>query len=245
MKVLTVILKAYLFFFNIFLWLVAVAVLAGVAYYFYAADQYKDVAENRNILVYTVVPLIVLVLVAIMIFIVSVLGFISACFDVKALIFIYGVLLAIVIGLQVAGGVLVVIFRGPVLTELGTGFTENIPSYNASIAFETAVDTIQEQLMCCGVNSYTDWTDASTTIPSSCCKTIGCDVLIPDDIYEVGCLSKLTTIIEQSANIAISVAVILALIQLSGVVVAFVLVCCCWKGADEDVLDMKRKLPKY
>ena len=245
MKLLTFILKTYLFFFNIFLWLVAVAVLAGVAYYFYVADQYKDVAENRNILVYTVVPLIVLVLVAIMIFIVSVLGLISACFNVKALIFIYGILLAVVVGLQVAGGVLVIFFKGPVLTELGAGFIENLPTYNASDAFKKAVDTIQEQLQCCGVNSYEDWEDASTAIPESCCRSTGCDVTVTTEIYEDGCLTKLSGILEQSAAISISVAIILALIQFSGVVVAFILVCCCWKEQDERVMDMKRQLPKY
>ena len=246
MKILTLILKTYLFFFNIFLWVVAVAILAGVAYYFYSADQYRGVAENRNILVYTVVPLILLVIVAIMIFIVSVLGLISACFNVKVLIFIYGVLLAVVVGMQVAGGVLVIIFKGPVLMELGTGFKENIPTYNASVAFETAVDTIQEQLMCCGVDSYKDWGNAGVDIPTSCCiATTGCDVSMTDEIYEDGCLSKLTTLIEQSAAISISVAVILALIQFSGVVVAFILVCCCWKEQDEGLMDMKRQLPKY
>ncbi|KAI6655048.1 Tetraspanin-6 [Oopsacas minuta] len=209
MRILTI-LKTYLFFFNIFLWIVAVALLAGVAYYFYAADQYKGVAENRNILAYTVVPLVVLVLAAIMLFVVSVLGLIAICFNVRVLIILYGILLACVIAAQLAGGVFILFVQRIVLNELVFGFEENLPTYNASIAFTTAVDTIQRQQMCCGVNSYADWENIG--IPESCCISAGCT---PNEsnIYTDGCLTKLSTIILLSAGI------------------------CCWEEQDESVLE--------
>ncbi|KAI6655049.1 Tetraspanin-3-like [Oopsacas minuta] len=238
--------KTCLFFFNIFLWIVAVAVLAGVAYYFYTADLYKGVAGNKDIFTYNVAPLVILVLVAIMLFVVSVLGLIASCFNVRVLIILYGILLACVVAAQVAGGMLVIGFQGPVRTELATGFRENLPIYNVSIVFSTAVDTIQSQLGCCGVDSYTDWENIG--IPASCCINTITDCTPPNkyNIYTKGCGTKLNAIIKQSATISFFVAIVLALIQASGVVVAFILgCCCCRKEQDESMMEMRRNLPKY
>ena len=245
MNVCTFILKLYLFIFNILLWVVSIALLAGVAYYFYAADQYKGVAGDRNIVIYTIVPLVLIVLIALMLLFISVLGLISACFDVKAIIFVYGILLAVVVGVQIAGGVLIVLFRGIVVDQISEGFLENIPTYNEDEGFKTAVDTIQRTLMCCGVNESTNWGDQGINIPQSCCITEPCDTMIPNLIYTEGCISKISNVIFQSAAISISVAVLLALLQLSGVVVAFILVCCCKKQEGEHLIEMKSRLPKY
>ncbi|KAI6655050.1 Tetraspanin-3-like [Oopsacas minuta] len=224
MKSMSVLLKAYLIFFNIFLCIVSIALLAGIAYYFYAADQYKGVADDRDVLVYTVVPLVILIVVAIMLFLLSILGIISACLDVKPLLLLYGVLLACVVLAQVIGGGLVIGFKDTVLKELSNGFIENIPTYSSSDAFRESVDYIQTQLQCCGVNSYTDWVkNGVLVIPQSCCKSnSGCVPVLPF-IYTEGCIDKISGVLTKSAAITISVAIVLALIQLSGVVVAFII----------------------
>lgn len=239
------VLKIYLFFFNIFLWLVAVGILGGVGYYFFTADQYKDLTTDNTIIVYTIVPLVLIVLVALMLLVLSVLGLISACFDVKILIAIYGFLLAIVVTVQVVGGVLVVIFRDPVLNSLTTGFEENIATYNESEGFRLAVDNIQRGLQCCGLNSSSDW-DGIMSPPQSCCLTEDpCDTDDASEIFPTGCAARLTELIQQSTAISISVAVLLALIQYSGVFIAFILACCCRKDDSEDLIDAKRNLPNY
>ena len=240
------ILKIYLFFFNIFLWLVAVGILGGVGYYFFTADQYRDLTTSNTVVIYTIVPLVLIVLVALMLLLLSVLGLIGACFDVKILIVIYGILLAIVVTLQVIGGVLVVVFRDPVLDELNRGFINNIATYNQSAGFRLAVDQIQTGLQCCGFSNYSNWrADGNMAPPQSCCITAGCDTDVPSELYQEGCIGKLTLLIQQSTAISISVAVLLALIQYSGVFVAFILACCCRKEDSDDFIDAKRNLPKY
>ena len=245
MNACTFILKLYLFIFNILLWVISIGLLAGVGYYFYAADQYKDVTENTSVLIYTIIPLILIVLIALMLLFISVLGLISACFDVKVIILIYGVLLAVVVGMQIAGAVLIVIFRGIVVEQISAGFYENLPTYANGDAFQKAVDTIQMTLMCCGVNDTNNFEEQGITTPQSCCIDTGCTTSDSTQIYPDPCIDKISEIIFQSAAISISVAVVLALIQLSGVVVAFVLVCCCRKEDSDNLIDMKSRLPKY
>ena len=235
-------LKIYLFIFNILLWVISIALLAGVGYYFYAADQYKGVTGDRSIIIYIIVPLVLTILIALMLLFISVLGLISAFFDVKVIIFIYGTLLAFVVGLQIAGGILVVFFRSSVVEQISAGFYENLPTYNDDPVFMKAVDTIQSRLMCCGVNDTDNWVQQGIITPGSCCTTEPC---LATNIFPVPCITKISDLVFQSAAISISVAIILALIQVSGVVVAFILVCCCRKEDGERFIEMKSRLPKY
>ena len=242
MNVPTFILKLYLFIFNILLWVGSVALLAGVAYYFYRADQYNGVADDRNVLVYIIIPL---VLIFLMIFFIYVLGIIPPCFNVKPIILVYGILLVVVVGLQVAGGVLIVLFRDIVVEQATIGFKENIPSYIDDAVFKEALDAFQSTQMCCGDDGPSDWLDQGITIPQSCCITEPCDTNVTAEVYTEGCVSKLREIYFQPSIIFVSVAILLALIQTSGVVVAFILVCCCRKEEGERLIEMKSKLPKY
>ena len=237
------ILKMYLFFFNIFLWLVAIGILGGVGYYFSTSNEYKDLATDNSVVIYTVIPLVVLVLVALMLLLLSVLGLIGSCCDVKVLIGLYGVLLAIVVSAQVVGGVLVVVFRGPVLAELEKGLAHNIAAYKNDTTVREVLDTIQTGLQCCGAQGVDDY--AGSVIPDSCCKNTGCVTSNTDNLNNVGCVAKLEGLITQSSAVSISIAILLALIMYSGVAVAFILTCCCPKKDSEDLIEAKRMLPKY
>ena len=218
-------LKTYLYFFNLFLCLVAVAVLSGVGYFFYSADQYKGVTDDNSILVYTVIPLVILILVAMMLLVLSLIGFIACFYKLKSLTIIYAILLACVIAAQLVGGTLVFVFKEDVVNELSNGFLNNMPAYGSNKAYTSAIDAIQTELMCCGVNSYTDWLKSVKIPPQSCCKTPGCITIIPAEIYTEGCADRLRDVLTQSAAVSISVAVIFALIQITGVIAAFILGC--------------------
>ncbi|XP_060093161.1 tetraspanin-3-like [Heteronotia binoei] len=67
-----------------------------------------------------------------------------------------------------------------------------------------AVDAIQEQLQCCGINNYTDWCGPALPnhlqmdplfAPKNCCKEAALDcadsVSQPEQLFEEGCLPKL------------------------------------------------------
>ena len=196
-----VILKIYLCFFNIFLCFVAVAILAGVGYYFYSAEQFKGLTDNDDILVYTVVPLVVLILVAVTLFILCLLGFIACFYNLKSLAILYAILLAGVIVVQLIGGTLVFSFKEDVLNELSKGFLENMPSYGTNQAYTSAIDAIQSELQCCGVNFYTDWLETLISPPQSCCKNPDCLTIIPGSIYTEGCVDKLRDVLTNSAAV--------------------------------------------
>ena len=220
-----VILKVYLYIFNTFLCLVGLAILAGVGYYFYSAAKYNGVTDDNSILVYTVIPLVILISVAVSLFILSLLGFIACFSNLKSLTMIYAFLLAGVIAVQVVGGILVVVFKDDVLNELSNGFRTNMPTYGSNEAYTSAVDAIQTELKCCGVNSYTDWLKSLEFVPQSCCKSPNCITILPVEIYTEGCVDRLRDILTKSAAVSISVAVVFALIQITGVIAAFILGC--------------------
>ena len=75
--------------------------------------------------------------------------------------------------------------------------------YGSDVKMTRAVDIIQQQFSCCGVSSYSDWSEYNSTswsrmkgdrkVPDSCCKSLtpGCGVRDhPSNIAYSGCIHR-------------------------------------------------------
>lgn len=92
---------------------------------------------------------------------------------------------------------------------------------------------LQFQLECCGIDSPDDWARIfdsegdKTVVPDSCCSSMALNNstgdFICDDFYQVGCLPRLNYIIEKSAMVTASTALMIAFVQFLGVICAFML----------------------
>ena len=214
-----IVMKIFLICFCVFLWAIAAGLLYGIATYFISINDLSSLTEGSNLL-YTLLPLIVVILVALVLVVLGIMGMIGAAIDNKALLSIFACVLVFVMVAQVAVGVLVVVFRGVVIQHLSAGLEFNIrENYNSSSTVRDTVDFLQSNLKCCGVINDTIW---DGDIPDSCCMDNDCVTNMP---YMVGCLSIIETSIIQSSAIAISIAVLLALVETLGIVFACIVMC--------------------
>lgn len=120
---------------------------------------------------------------------ISIIGILGACFELKALIIIYGVVITLLLLALLAIGVAALVFK----FALRKNFEDEVKStlkdqlfneYEGEVqmksAFTIAVDVFQIYFKCCGVYNYTDFTGAkkwnstiasgSLKAPISCCK---------------------------------------------------------------------------
>uniref|UniRef100_A0A674D3L7 Tetraspanin n=1 Tax=Salmo trutta TaxID=8032 RepID=A0A674D3L7_SALTR len=117
---------------------------------------------------------------------------------------------------------------------LGGAYKDAVTNYNTTDPKSSAVDTIQKTLHCCGVESYEDWNTTKyfkdQGIPESCCKENAvCTVedlkdldKARDVVYDTGCFSKVTTLMESNLGIIAGISFGIAFFQLIGVFLA----CC-------------------
>ncbi|XP_030074594.1 tetraspanin-3 [Microcaecilia unicolor] len=152
---------------------------------------------------YILVPGWLAVIVALLLILIGILG---VCIPIKESRFQQGSFLffiIVVLCLEVSAAVMSYLSVNRIEYELST-VGKVFGQYNGSDYDDgsRAVDTLQKQLKCCGVDSYTDWQttswfihSGSTNVPVSCCKSMDTtcfgDVIQPDLLYQKGCLRKL------------------------------------------------------
>ncbi|KAJ8917826.1 hypothetical protein NQ315_010735 [Exocentrus adspersus] len=113
----------------------------------------------------------------------------------------YSVVLLVLGFVEISAGVFTVLQREStniaVSNHLLEDFTNLFIHYNSNSTYQQQVDALQSQFFCCGILSYTDWTNG---LPATCCEpvglvngecfpspfyqlTTGCAVLIPKLIF--------------------------------------------------------------
>ncbi|NWJ10248.1 TSN3 protein, partial [Crypturellus undulatus] len=117
-------------------------------------------------------------------------------------------LLLILLCLEMSSALLAKIYSTRMTSELKSTMGHVFSHYNGQYSENpdsTAVDKIQRNLHCCGVQNYTDWLTASTIsshlptdkacAPESCCKEkySSCrdDICHLEHLFQEGCLRKL------------------------------------------------------
>ena len=214
-----IVMRIFLICFCVFLWAIAAGLLYGIGIYFISVNDLNSLTEGSNLL-YTLLPLILIIIVALLLVVLGILGIIGAAIDNKAMLAVFSCALVFVMVAQVAAGVLTVMFRGVVIEHLRTGLEFNIrENYNSSSSVQETVDFLQSTLKCCGVVNDTIW---EGDIPNSCCENNDC---VNNEPFMTGCLSIIESSIIQSSAIAISIAILLALVETLGIVFACIIMC--------------------
>ncbi|XP_023332388.1 CD151 antigen [Eurytemora carolleeae] len=145
--------------------------------------------------------------------------------------FVYGTLCALMIIVEISGGLAAYVYRHDVHHELVSVLNKTITEqYGINNSTTAAIDTLQKGLHCCGAQSFEDWSSTvwstsgirgSNQVPDSCCKTVSrlCGVRDhPSNIYYTGCGESLGSLASTHLLLLGSVALTVALIQIFGVV---------------------------
>jgi len=160
-------------------------------------------------------------------------------------LYVYAIFSIFLIFTQLIGGFAAYVTKDDVHTELvHTINTTIVEEYGLENSVTLVLDTMQKELGCCGAQSFEDWktTDwflnqdiGNNKVPDSCCKTVSKNCGIrdhPSNIYYTGCGDALFALVSTHIILLGSVATMIAVIQIVGLIIALKLASAC-KKADQ------------
>lgn len=219
--------KFLLFFFNFIFWLcglalIVVGILVQMA--LHKTFMINDASASGA-------P-IVLIGVGVVIFFIAFFGCCGAWKENYCMVTTFAVLLSLIIIIEIAAAIAGYMFRKKLSVIVQDSLTEMITNYkNGTKEFKEAVDKLQQDLKCCGVNSSSDWrsfTSAGNTVPDSCCMNVteGCGIGTMTDaakVYQQGCHDVLEEVLKKNIQWVIVAALVIAFLQIMGIVFACLL----------------------
>ncbi|CAL8352681.1 unnamed protein product [Merluccius merluccius] len=227
----TICMKYLLFTFNFLFWLAGGGVMAVGVWTLVEKSAYISLLPSKTY----AASAYILVLAGAIVMVTGVLGCCATFKEQRRMLRVYFVLLLCIFLLEVLAGVLAYIYYQQLNKELKTSLRDTMmQKYHQSDQEHVtwAVDKLQQEFMCCGSNSSSDWAQSkyilsfnamSRVVPDSCCKTYteGCGNRDhPSNIYKVegGCITKLENFILDHLKIIGAVGVGIACVQVIGMV---------------------------
>ncbi|XP_039606329.1 tetraspanin 36 [Polypterus senegalus] len=224
--------KSILLLLSLIFW-AAGAVLAYVgSYVFTSYKNYDHFLEDK----YTLLPAVVILGVAVVMFIIGIIGCIATLKESTFGLGFFFVIVFIIFAAEVAAFVLGIVYRGKVKDDIEKSMTEVFNKYDGQNPESRAVDYLQEQVQCCGIYNYTDWLSLpwhngtrNNTVPLTCCKhnVANCTGRLdqPDDLYTEGCESKLEHLLQDVLSYAMLVILGFAIVKFFGMLSVCVIMC--------------------
>lgn len=214
--------KYLLFFFNFIFWicglaLIVVGVMVQVTLHksFLISDASASAAP------------IFIIGVGVVIFFIAFFGCCGAWKENYCMVTTFSILLSLIILAEIAAAILGYVYRNKVSVVVQDSLTDMINNYkNSSAEFRDTVDKMQESWKCCGVNSSVDWAYFGTdgkTVPDSCCLNVtkNCgkgSMTDASKVYQKGCHDVLVTFLKDNIQWVIVAAIVIALLQILGIV---------------------------
>jgi len=173
---------------------------------------------------------------------VSFLGCCGLCKKSAGMVKLYGICVTVLLLAEIGCGVFAYVERGKAEELFTRGMKSALDKYNPKDVSKAPVNeawnSLQQELHCCGVDSYTDWHSASAwasekNVPDSCCKeeSANCGVgSQTDKIYTKGCKGMIVEQFKSHLNIVAGVAVGAGFFQIIILIAAF----CLAKRYEED-----------
>ncbi|XP_075049845.1 tetraspanin-36-like [Mixophyes fleayi] len=213
--------------FILLLSLVFVAAAAGLGFVgikvIVTYKQYEDFLGNA----YVMLPAIIILCLAVVMLIIGVLGCFSAVQESCCGLGCFMCLISIILAAGVVALILGLVYKEKIDPELQKNMDALFKKFDGKNVESSAVDFIQEELQCCGVNNYTSWQNTTWlqvngSVPLSCCRknVTDCQGKLDalDKIYTEGCEAKLQTVVHKVLGFAMIVILGLALIELLGLI---------------------------
>lgn len=223
--------KTVLLFLSLIFWVTAGALSYVGTYVILSYKNFDHFIEDR----YAMVPALVIIGVAILMFIIGLLGCCATVRESRLGLGCFLVIILFIFVAEVAAFVLGIIYRGKIGPELEKGMNGVFQKYDGHNAESRAVDYLQKELQCCGIVKLTDWEtttwfiSGNHTVPLSCCKLnlSNCtgNVTHLEDLNTQGCKEKLDAFLQKVLSYAVLVILGFALVKLFGMLSVCVITC--------------------
>ncbi|KAM4737613.1 CD63 antigen [Anableps anableps] len=219
--------KYLLFFFNFIFWIcgiVLIAVGVMVQLSLHSTFLIRDASASAG-------PIFIIG-VGVVIFFIAFFGCCGAWKENHCMVTTFSVLLSLIIIAEIAAAILGYVFRNKLSVIAQDSLTEMIHKYkNSTQEFKDTVDKLQQGWKCCGVNNASDWKaykDDGKTVPDSCCfnvtKDCGSGAMTDGTkVYQKGCHDALVTFLKNNIQWVIIAALVIAILQIMGIVFACLL----------------------
>jgi len=227
---------------NIVVLLAGIGITAVGGLILYTSKQYEDILNNSNIVV--TVPVVVLIIGVI----ITLIGFLGCCGGItknRCLLKTYAVCVFVVLAAQVGIVIYGAVQMDALKDDIATAMVKGFNTYNDVQTNGThfnLLDVGQNQLQCCGVYNYTDWSSGvfnvvlkkGMDVPPGCCRQVKSvdDLAVctqvkhkpPADvealIYTQGCFTKYDDILENKSLYTMIGGVALGVLQIICIVAA-------------------------
>ncbi|ESO86955.1 hypothetical protein LOTGIDRAFT_235152 [Lottia gigantea] len=170
----------------------------------------------------------VMIAAGIIVLVVTFIGFCGAWMESQCMLIIYFTAVLVVFALEIAVGIIGFIYRDEIDGTLENQLLQGLKDPERRGSW----DIIQKQFRCCGVNSASDWqTDASSSVPDSCCQYRGCGTTGMANAYRSGCYTKSQEFIKNNFYTLGAAGIGLGVLQIFLMAIALAMVCCIRKRA--------------
>ena len=178
-------------------------------------------------------------------FILAALGVLGGICQARPLLVIFAVGLILIVLIEFIGAVVVIVAvtqRPVAIDSIAARMRDSLELYRDPPVNEGAnafVDAMQRTFDCCGINSPDDWNDSTFVnstgrFPDTCCTgAINNCTTLATEFHKRGCVPSIQSLLttNRTATIVVGViALIILLVEISGIVIAFGL-CCCIRSA--------------
>jgi len=222
--------KFFLTVINLLFWVIGIGLIFLGSWMF---SKYVGYGQGLLSLTTALLPALILLVVGILSCLLGLVGCVATFKEQKCITGLYFALLLIIFFGLVTGGALSFIYSKYIDEDLREVMTDGMKNYLQSEDAHAEVDLIQENVMCCGVDNYTDWietdwyrnqSDPSIRYPQSCCAQLNCTYSLNDThLHPEGCYSKLKVLLKSHLITVASVGCGLAGIFLIGMICTCVL----------------------
>ncbi|NXH92855.1 TSN36 protein, partial [Edolisoma coerulescens] len=150
---------------------------AGLSYVgAYVINTYKSY-DNFLQDKYALLPAVIIICVAVVMFIIGLIGCCATFRESRVGLGLFLAIILVIFIAEVSAFVLGFVYREKVKTDVQGTMRSVFEKYDGKNPESTVVDYLQEQLHCCGVKNYSDWTTTqwynstgNHSVPQSCCQ---------------------------------------------------------------------------
>ncbi|XP_060794542.1 CD63 antigen [Neoarius graeffei] len=215
--------KYLFFFFNFIFWVCGLAlIVVGVL----AKTEITNLPGVKAV-ASTSSPIVIIVVGAV-IFFIAFFGCCGAWKENYCMVTMFAVLLCLIIVVEIGIAIAAYVLRGQLQQLVDDGLKEAIKNYKKQADVKDEVDKMQEQMKCCGAVNASDWEDYDLdkkSVPDSCCKNVtkNCGkgaLKEPTKIYTEGCGTVLENFLKKNILWVGVAALVIAFIEILGVVFA-------------------------